>query len=118
MSDPFIDLNASLLHVETPSPPTGLPHGPVAPPEHVQQIVAKEEVRLLRERRAVPTPEARQRLVNDLTLQYYFDRLGHEVLYRSTPAGPEVLAVGLDEIMAVREGMPLEEQLNLLTWLP
>jgi hypothetical protein len=118
MPDPFIDQNSSLLHAELLRPPIGLPHGPVAPPERVRQIVAQEEVRLLRERQIVPTPEARQRLVNDLTLQYYFDRLGHEVLYRSTPAGPEVLAVGLDEIIAVRERMPLEEQLTLHTWLP
>ena len=118
MADPFIDQNGFLLQAETLRPPTGLPHGPVAPPERVRQIVAQEEVRLLRERQIVPTPEARQRLVNDLTLQHYFEGLGHEVLYRSTPAGPEVLAVGLDEIMAVRERMPLEEQLNLHTWLP
>jgi hypothetical protein len=118
MADPFIDQNSSLLHAETLQPPTGLPHGPVAPPERVRQIVAQEEVRLLRDRQIVPTPEARQRLVNDRTLQHYFEGLGHEVLYRSTPAGPEVLAVGLDEIMVVRERMPLEEQLNLRTWLP
>ena len=118
MPDPFIDQNASLLHPEMLRPVTGLPHGPVAPPERVRQIVAQEEARLVRERQIVPTPEARQRLVNDLTLQYYFDRLGHEVLYRSTATGPEVLAVGLDEITAVRERMPLEEQLNLHTWLP
>ncbi len=118
MPDPFIDQNASVLHTETVRPPTGLPHGPVAPPERVRQIVAQEEVRLLRERQIVPTPEARQRLVNDLTLQYYFEGSGHEVLYRNTPTGPEVLAVGVDEIMAVRQGMPLEQQVKLHTWLP
>jgi len=118
MPEPFIAQNAPLLQAETPGPPAGLPHGLVAPPERVRQIVVQEEERLLRERRIVPTPEARRRLVDDLTLQYYFDSLGHEVLYRSTPTGPEVLAVGLDEIMAVREGMPLEEQLKLHTWLP
>jgi len=33
MPDPFIDQNASLLHAETPRPPTGLPHGPFPPPK-------------------------------------------------------------------------------------
>jgi hypothetical protein len=118
MPDPFIDMNAPALQVEPPRPPADLPHGLVAPPERVRQIVAQEEERLLRERRIVPTPEARQRLVDGLTLQYYFDGLGHEVLYRSTPAGPEVLAVGLEEIAAVRQRTSLAEQLQLHTWLP
>ena len=34
--------------------------------------------------------------MDSLTLQYHFEGLGHEVLYRSTPEGPEVLAVGLE----------------------
>ncbi len=52
------------------------------------------------------------------TLNYYFDYLGHEVLYRSTPEGPEVLAVGFSEILAFEKDMPLEEQVKLKTWMP
>jgi hypothetical protein len=118
MSSQFIDLNAPSLPGQPPKPPRELPHGLVAPPQRVREIVAQEEERLSREMGIVPSPDALQRLTDDLTLQFYFDGLGHEILYRSTPAGPEVLAVGLDEILAVRQGMSLEEQLPLKTWLP
>ena len=118
MSRQFTDVYAPSLQGNLPVRPADLPHGLVAPPERVREIVAQEEERLSRESRIAPSPEARQRLTDDLTLQFYFDGLGHEVLYRSTAAGPEVLAVGFDEILAVRKGMPLEEQLLLNTWLP
>ncbi|HVS35548.1 MAG TPA: hypothetical protein VMS17_08200 [Gemmataceae bacterium] len=118
MSGPFIDLNAPSLRGQPPMRPAELPHGPVAPPQRVLEIVAQQEERLLRESGIVPAAEARRRLIDDLTLQYFFDGLGHEVLYRSTPAGPEVLAVGLDEILAVRRATLPEEQPALKTWLP
>ena len=56
--------------------------------------------------------------MNQWTVHYYFDYLGHEVLYRPTPEGPEVLAVGDEEIFALQEKMSLEEQLKLETMLP
>ncbi len=55
--------------------------------------------------------------MNEWTLQYYFDYLGHEVLYRITPQGPEVLAVGFDEVLAFTKDMPLDERLKLETWM-
>ena len=60
--------------------------------------------------------EAEERILNEWTLDYYFDYLGHEVLYRQTPQGPEVLAVGFQEMLALTKGMPLEERMKLKTW--
>jgi hypothetical protein len=40
------------------------------------------------------------------------------VLYRGTPAGPEVLAVGFDEIQAFLKNLPLDEQIKFQTWTP
>ena len=42
---------------------------------------------------------AEERTLNQWTLGYFFDYLGHEVIYRQTPAGPEVLAVGEEEVI-------------------
>jgi hypothetical protein len=42
-------------------------------------------------------------MLNEWTLQYFFDDLGHEVLYCPTPKGPEVLAVGFDEVFRPSE---------------
>ena len=58
------------------------------------------------------------RELNRQTLNYYFDYLGYEVAYRETPQGPEVLAVGDEEILALTKDMSLEEQLKLRRWLP
>ena len=75
--------------------PRDLPHGRIAAPERVLEIVAAEKARFSSE---IFTAEAEERLKNDLALQYYFEGWGHEVLCRRTPEGPEVLAVGFDEI--------------------
>ncbi len=56
--------------------------------------------------------------LNCQTLNYYFDYLGHEVAYRETPEGPDVLAVGDEEILALTKDMSLEEQLRIRRWLP
>jgi hypothetical protein len=40
------------------------------------------------------------------------------VLYRQTPEGPEVLAVGFDEIFARTQGMNPEAMKDLETWEP
>jgi hypothetical protein len=98
-----------------PSNPHHLPHGLIAPPERVLEIVAAEKVKFAP---TIFTAEAEERLKNDLTLQFYFDGLGHELLYRSTPDGPEVLAVGFDEIQQFRSGCPQLDQPKLNTWLP
>jgi hypothetical protein len=40
------------------------------------------------------------------------------VLYRQTPAGPEVLAVDFGEIAALTDGMRAEKMAGLKTWMP
>ena len=59
-----------------------------------------------------------ERILNQYTLDYYFDYLGHEVIYRQTPEGPDVLAVGEEEVIRLNLTMPLKDQLKLKTWMP
>ena len=115
MPSQFIDLNAPSLQGKQPKTPKDLPHGVIKPPELVLEIVAKEKAKFSPK---VFVPEGERRLISDLTLQYYFDYLGYEVLYRETPEGPEVLAVGFEEVMAYTKNMPLEVRLKLKTWVP
>jgi hypothetical protein len=56
--------------------------------------------------------------LNEWTLQYYFDYLGYEVVYRPTPQGPEVLAVGDEERLALRRAIGEEEYHKVGTWMP
>jgi hypothetical protein len=113
MSD-LIDWNAPSLRGGLPRLPRELPHGLLTPPPEVRALIEKE--------RARHPPEAfakgEERLLNEWTLQYYFDYLGHEVLYRPTPQGPEVLAVGFDEIFARTNGMAPKAMQGLKTWMP
>src|SRR5438477_5091939 len=97
MSSPFIDRTAPSLQGTHPKLPRDLPHGLLAPPEKVREILAREKARFAPH---AFSPEMEERLLCEWTLQYYFDYLGHEVLYRQTPGGPEVLAVGFEEVFA------------------
>jgi hypothetical protein len=115
MPDQLMDLNAPSLQGAQPKMPEDLPHGLIAPPDLVREAVAREKAEFPPE---IYTPEAEERALNRYTLHYCSDYLGYEVLYRSTSEGPEVLAVGLDEILAFENGTPAEEQLDLTTWLP
>jgi hypothetical protein len=44
------------------------PHGLLPIPPEIEAVVAREEVRLLREHGITPTPEARRRMLDSLTL--------------------------------------------------
>jgi hypothetical protein len=115
MANKIMDRPTPPPHDVFPKAPRDLPHGLLAAPERVLQIVAAEKAKFSSD---IFTAEAEERLKNDLALQFYFDGLGHEVLYRSTPEGPEVLAVGFDEIQQFKHGNPRVEQPPLSTWLP
>ena len=110
----FIDYSAPSLQGELPKPPQDLPHGLISPPREVRDLLEKE--------RAKHPPDAfakaEEQLLNEWTLQFYFDYLGHEVLYRPTPRGPEVLAVGFDEIRAQTGDMVPDKMKGLKTWVP
>jgi hypothetical protein len=71
------------------------PRGLLAVPPEVGQQVADFEARFIREHGAPMAPEARQRILDDWTLNYYYDDA--YIAYRRTPQGIEVLAVGWEE---------------------
>ena len=100
MASQFIDWTAPSLQGRLPKKPQDLPHGRVTPPQEVVERVRKDKANYPPH---VYTPEAEERILNEWTLQYYFDYLGYEVTYRRTPQGPEILAVGDDERFALRQ---------------
>jgi len=68
MSSELIDLT---LPARDPSFPKPLGLLPV--PREIEEAVAREGARIVREHGFVIAPEARQRMLNDLTLQYYYE---------------------------------------------
>ena len=110
----FVDSNAPSLRGGISRHPRDLPHGLISPPGEVRDLIEKE--------RGKHPPDAfakaEEQLLNEWTLQFYFDYLGHEVLYRPTPQGPEVLAVGFDEIRAQTDDMNPDRMRGLKTWVP
>jgi hypothetical protein len=99
------ELNAPLVAAR-PKPRGLLP----VPPE-VEAAVAEDDSSLLKKHGIVPTSEDRQRHVNSLTLQYYYG--GHDIAYRLTPQGVELLADGLSEIRQLVQGMSQEQLLTI-----
>lgn len=87
------------------------PRGLLPVPTEVEVIIAREEARLLKEHGVIPTPEARQRMVDSFSLQFYYE--GFDVAHRPTPQGVEVLAVGHEEIERLVRGMGQEELLRI-----
>ena len=80
MSSELIDLT---LPAHDPSFPK--PRGLLPVPQEIEEAVAREEARIAREHGFVIAPEARQRMLDDLTLQYYYE--GAYVASRHTPLG-------------------------------
>jgi hypothetical protein len=89
-------------------PPEELPHGLLPIPPEVRELVE-------RERAKYPhcSEEVWARTLNRWAVDWYYDGLGQEVIYRETPEGPEVLAVGVEEVWIHKKSTPLEEQLKL-----
>jgi hypothetical protein len=101
MSSEFVDLT---LPAHDPSFPK--PRGLLPVPQEIEEAVTREEARIVREYGIVIAPEARQRMLNDLTLQYYYESA--YVASRHTPLGVEILAVGWDEANQYRNDHPPE----------
>jgi len=101
MSSEIIDLT---LPAHDPSFPK--PRGLLPVPQEIEETVAREEARIARENGIVIAPEARRRMLDDLTIQYYYE--GAYVASRRTPHGVEILAVGWDEANQYRENHPPE----------
>jgi hypothetical protein len=93
--------------------PEELPHGLIAPPAEVRALLERERT----QHPAEVFAKAELGVLNLWTISYYFDGLGQEVLYRETPQGPEVLAVGSDEVLALRQQIGLDERRDLKTYL-
>src|ERR1051325_1679935 len=93
-------------------PAEPLPRGLITPPSEVWTALERE--------RAKHPPEAfarsEERLLNYWTVDHYYGHQAAEVLYRETPQGPEVLAVGFDEIAALTDGRKPEKMEGLKTW--
>jgi hypothetical protein len=114
MANEFIDWDAPSLQGGYPRRPEDLPHGLLRPPAKVLEMIEGERPKHQSEAFA----KAEMQLTNEWTLQYYFDYLDHEVLYRSTAEGPEVLAVGFEEVFALTNGCDPSTMNGLETWLP
>ena len=85
MSSHIIDLNAPSLQGGLQRRPEDLPHGLIQPPQRVREVLAQEKAKFSP---TIFTPEAEERILNQWVLDYFFDFLGHEVIYRQTPEGP------------------------------
>jgi hypothetical protein len=103
-----IPMSSELIDLTLPAydPIFPKPRGHLPVPQEIEEAVAREEARAMREHGFVIAPEARQRMLNDLTLQYYYESA--YVASRHTPVGVEVLAVGWDEAHQYRENHPPE----------
>ena len=114
MSSDFIDLTAPSLQGKLPKLPQDLPHGLITPPQKVRDLIEVERGK------HPPDVFARweERLLNEWTLQYYFDYLGYEVVYARTPEGPDVRAVGFEEQLAFRRSIGEMEYRKFEVWMP
>jgi hypothetical protein len=101
MSSEIIDLT---LPARDPTFPK--PRGLLPVPNEIEDTVAREEARLAGENGIAIAPEARRRMLDDLTIQYYYE--GAYVASRRTPLGIEILAVGWDESNRYRMNHPPE----------
>jgi hypothetical protein len=118
MPDPTQDSALEETKASLPKAFHELPHGFLKPPQEVLDALAREKAKFLPE---IYGREYEERALNEWTVDYVF---GHQqgyyddVLYRPTPAGPEVLAVGGVAIRALTKDMPDEDRAQLKTWTP
>jgi hypothetical protein len=107
MSSELIDLT---LPAHDPSFPK--PRGLLPVPREIEEAVAREEARIMREHGFVISAEARQRMIDECTLHYYYE--GAYVASRRTPQGVEILAVGPEEASQYIKSNPPEERQDVM----
>lgn len=112
MSSTFVDLNDVERLARLALPFDQRPHGIVPPPKEIQELVAQEKARL----QPWFNEEAERRTLEDWTLQYYFE--GTTIAYRRTDQGPEILAVGEEELGKVFAGKSQDEILKIIVRQP
>jgi hypothetical protein len=88
------------------------PRGLIPVPPEVAKSVAEEEARYEREHGVRITPDARQRMLDYETLNWYYDDA--YIAYRRTPQGVEVLAVGWDECGEYLKNHPAETRRDVI----
>jgi hypothetical protein len=88
------------------------PRGLIPVPPEVAERMAELEARVLQELGGPLDPAARQRILNDWTLNYYYDDT--YIAHRRTPQGVEVLAVGHEEVRKYMKEHPLETRQDVL----
>lgn len=114
MPNQTINENAAALQGNTPKSAKDMPHGLLVPPPEVRAALERERTRHLPEVFA----RAEAQMLSAWTIGFYFEPFPYEVLYRQTPEGPEVLAVGFDEVFARTDGMRPEKMEGLHIWSP
>ena len=85
--------------------PAALPPRPavLAPTPEVLTAVSQEEARLREQSGLVVSPEARKRMLDQWTIDFFLWGLdGVDIAYRPTDRGVELLGVGFEEVLAVR----------------
>ena len=88
-------------------PPKELPHGVLPIPPEVRELVEMERAKYPPEAFAKAEGGAPQRLDGPLAV---LRQPRQEVTYRQTPYGPEVFAVGFDEVLALQRSLSPEER--------
>jgi hypothetical protein len=94
----FVDID----HGSRPSP-----RGLLPTPGEVEKLLRSQAKRV-----SAMTPRIRQRYRDDLSLSYYFG--GQEVAFRFADQGMEVLAVGEEEIQALKDRLSPCELLGVV----
>jgi hypothetical protein len=103
MSSTFLDPKHPSQDIARPKPRNLLP----VPPE-VAEHVEKEAARAQAEYGFSLTQEARQRMLNEGTLDWFYR--DQWVSYRETAQGVEILAVGLEEVGELARRLTDEER--------
>jgi hypothetical protein len=88
------------------------PRGLLPVPPEVDEEVADIDARFIREYGVPIAPEARQRMLDNRTLNYYYDDA--YIAYRRTPQGIEVLAAGWEEASKYLKDHPPETRRDVV----
>jgi hypothetical protein len=89
--------------------------GLLSVPPAVSEHVEGESLRAQKEHGFALTSEAKQRMLNQGTLDWFYR--DQWVSYRDTPQGVEVLGVGLEEVGELARNLTAEQRLEVITKL-
>jgi hypothetical protein len=104
--------DTDLVLIEAHDPNFPKPRGLIPVPPEVAKWADELDARLIREFGAPMPPETRRRILDDSTLNYYYE--DSYIAHRRTPEGVEILAVGWDEVSQFLADHPLETRKDVL----